>query len=136
MAGITLPEATWVGRARTFAFFALALVVVASVGVLAAKHAHAATRPPFIVNFTGDENDTDFPNGSVNGSSDGKCDLDSGTAGDQCTLRAAIQQANVTKGADTIAFDIPPGSGVQTISPGFELPTITHTVTIDGYTQP
>jgi trimeric autotransporter adhesin len=30
----------------------------------------------------------------------------------------------------------PPGTGVQTISPGSELPTITHTVTIDGYTQP
>jgi len=104
-------------------------------GLQSARSARAATRPPFIVNFTGDENDTDFPNGSFTGSSDGKCDFDSGTQGDQCTLRAAIQAANKRRGADTIAFNIPV-SGVQTISPGSALPQITHKVTIDGYTQP
>jgi hypothetical protein len=122
------------GRPNTLAFgLAIILALLLLFGLQSANPAHAATT--FTVNFTGDENDTDFPNGSFNGSSDGKCDLDSGTAGDQCTLRAAIQQANVSSGADTIAFNIP-GGGVRTISPGFELPTITHTVTIDGYTQP
>jgi hypothetical protein len=53
---------------------------------------------------------------------------------EQCTLRAAIQQANVTSGADEIHFSIP-GSGVHTITPSSALPTITEPVTIDGYTQ-
>ena len=35
--------------------------------------------------------------------------------GDQCTLRAAIQEANATPGADLIRFFIP-GTGVKTIS--------------------
>jgi CSLREA domain-containing protein len=100
--------------------------------LLTAKPAHAATFP---VNSTGDDNDLDFPGGTFDGSSDGRCDIDSGTTGNQCTLRAAIQQANVTSGADTIAFNIP-GSGVQTISPLSRLPEITKPVTIDGYTQP
>ncbi len=63
------------------------------------------------------------------------CDADAATAGDQCTLRAAIQEANDTSGADTIGFDIP-GSGVQTIAPASGLPTVTGPVTIDGTTQP
>ena len=50
------------------------------------------------------------------------------------TLRQAILDANAAPGADIIDFDIP-GSGVQTIVPALPLPTITETVTIDGYTQ-
>jgi CSLREA domain-containing protein len=98
----------------------LALVVVVSIGVLAARPAHATT---FTVNSTGDEADKS--------PGDGVCQI---TTADQCTLRAAIEESNAFPGADTIAFNIP-GSGVQTISPGFELPTITKRVTIDGYTQ-
>ena len=41
--------------------------------------------------------------------------MDIFTGGDQCTLRAAIQQANATAGADTINFAIP-GTGVKTIA--------------------
>jgi hypothetical protein len=54
---------------------------------------------------------------------------DSGTG----SLRQAITDANVSGG--TIAFNIP-GTGVHTISPTTVLPTITQTVTIDGYSQP
>src|SRR5215204_2846667 len=116
MAGMTLPEATWVGRARTFAFFALALVVVASIGVLAAKPAHAST---FTVTTTDDSG-----------------------AG---SLRQAIEDANshANSGADTIEFNIPDTdtgcnatSGVCTISPSSALPLITDPVIIDGYSQP
>ena len=65
----------------------------------------------------------------------GRCDSDA-AAGSQCTLRAAIEEANDTAGADTIDFDIG-GTGVaRTISPASALPTITDAVTIDGYTQP
>jgi len=49
------------------------------------------------------------------------------------SLRQAILDANATPAPDTIEFNIP-GIGVLTI--GGSLPTITKTVTIDGYTQP
>src|SRR5215475_10088760 len=54
---------------------------------------------------------------------------DSGTG----SLRQAITDAN-SMGGGTINFSIT-GSGVHTISPLTVLPTITQTVTIDGYTQ-
>jgi len=53
----------------------------------------------------------------------------------ESTLRAAIQQANYTSGADTINFAIP-GGGVKTIAPESELPHITEAVSMNGYTQP
>ncbi len=54
----------------------------------------------------------------------------------ECTLRAAIQEANAASGAVTIAFAIP-GTGVHKIAPASALPIITHAgVTIDGFTQP
>ena len=52
----------------------------------------------------------------------------------ECTLRAAIETANANTGADTIEFEIP-GSGVQTITIGSDLPAITETLAIDGYSQ-
>ena len=51
------------------------------------------------------------------------------------SLRQAILDANGNAGADLIAFDIA-GAGVHTITPTSELPPITDTATIDGYTQP
>jgi len=57
----------------------------------------------FTVNSMGDVNDLDFPGGVFDQSADGKCDV-STTAGIQCTLRAAINQASVTSGHDTINF--------------------------------
>ncbi len=56
------------------------------------------------------------------------------TAKSTCTLRAAIEAANLNV-ASTIRFAIP-GVGVRTISPASPLPDITAAVTIDGYTQP
>lgn len=50
------------------------------------------------------------------------------------SLREAIIAANNHPGVDTIEFQI--GSGVQTISPKFDLPAITDPVIIDGTTQP
>src|SRR5436190_14530784 len=52
-----------------------------------------------------------------------------------CTLRAAIQQANSTAGADQIQFDIA-GAVVHTIALNSVLPAITGAVTITGYSQP
>jgi len=78
--------------------------------------------PVFTVDSTGDAPDSN--------TGDGVCDDGTGA----CTLRAAIQQANQTPGADTINFGI--GMGVQTISPLSALPSIDDPVTIDATTQP
>jgi uncharacterized repeat protein (TIGR01451 family)/CSLREA domain-containing protein len=61
---------------------------------------------------------------------DGLCD----DGGGQCTLRAAIEEANATAGSDEIDFDLA-GIGVHTIAPASPLPQITDTLTIDGTTQ-
>jgi CSLREA domain-containing protein len=82
--------------------------------------AYAATT--FIVNSTGDASDSNM--------GDGVCNDGVGN----CTLRAALQEANSSTGTDTINFAI--GSGVQTITLQSDLPTITDPVVIDGTTQP
>ena len=51
------------------------------------------------------------------------------------SLRQAILDANASAGPDSILFNIP-GSGVQTITVLSELPTITDSVDINGYSQP
>lgn len=51
------------------------------------------------------------------------------------SLRQAIIDANAAAGLDTIAFSIA-GTGVHTISPLSDFPTITEPVIVDGYTQP
>lgn len=87
----------------------------------ACKKVEVAT---FVVTSTGDGGDAN--------TGDGVCAT---VAGGPCTLRAAIQQANASFGANKIHFNIPP-SGTKTISPDSALPTITDPVTIDGTTQP
>jgi CSLREA domain-containing protein len=53
----------------------------------------------------------------------------------ECTLREAMEGANLRPSRDTIAFHIP-GEGPHTIRPTAPLPEITDAVVIDGYTQP
>ena len=92
----------------------------------------------FVVNTTGDESDAD--------KSDGVCDVDLSEDGEQCTLRAAIDEVNRSKGNDTntITFDIPTtdtgystttGTATFTISPKKALPDIKKTVVIDAASQ-
>ena len=60
------------------------------------------------------------------------------TSANECTLRAALIEANAHLGADTITFAIP-GTGPKTIQLGENLPALADTTggtTIDGYTQP
>ncbi len=111
-------------RARTLASCVLAVLVAASAGVLAAGPAHAAT---FSVNRTGDAPDANLNNAA--------CDSNASARGNQCTLRAAIREANDTAAPDTINFNIGGNASVKTISPGSALPTIKEEVTINGYTQ-
>ena len=98
----------------------LAALLVAS--LLVAGSARATTT--FTVNSLGDIPEQD--------PGDGVCNLRLFRG---CTLRAAIQEANATAGADTINFNIS-GSGVKTIRPTSPLPEITEAVTIAGYSQP
>jgi CSLREA domain-containing protein len=106
-------------RAGTLTYFVLAFVVAASIGLLAAKPAQAAT---ITVNTNADDS----------------------TANGNCTLREAITAANTNAavdactsgaaGADTINFAIP-GAGPHTITPTSDLPLITDAVTINGYSE-
>ena len=75
----------------------------------------------FTVESTGD--------GADSNTGDGVCDDGNGN----CTLRAAIQEANRVDGS-TIEFNIS-GSGTRTIQPASALPTISRTVFIDGFSQ-
>jgi CSLREA domain-containing protein len=106
---------------------------IADVQIAAANAANTAGNTPnvtttpltFTVNTTNDSAD------STPG--DGKCNAAGG-----CTLRAAIDEANLHPGPDTINFNIP-GTGVQTINLKTNLPTLSDTsggTTINGYTQP
>ena len=99
----------------------LAGLVAAGVALASPMPARAAT---FTVNRIGDQPDRNLTNSS--------CDT-SANAGNQCTLRAALQQANYTAGADTINFNITSTS--KTIAPGSPLPAITEPLTINGFTQ-
>jgi CSLREA domain-containing protein len=108
----------------------VALVVLALFVGLLARPAHAKN---FTVNSTGDAGDLNL--------ADSVCDAHPHPWLVSCTLRAAIQEANDTPGADVINFNIPdnpniPGLEVKTIKPKTALPMILEQVSINGYTQP
>ena len=68
---------------------------------------------------------------SDNNAGDGVCN----DGGGNCTLRAAIEEANALSGADNIHFNIA-GGGPHAFVPGSAFPTISETVVIDGTTEP
>jgi CSLREA domain-containing protein len=77
----------------------------------------ASARAQIVVNSTGD--DDRYP------SKNGACDTDPLTDGNQCTLRAAIETANLSPDTSTISFNIP------TTDPGYNAQT--HSWTINLY---
>src|SRR5215211_4301486 len=83
-----------------------ALLATLLVFAIPQRPAHAAT---FTVNRTTDAVDANV--------GDGRCDVDSSAAGNQCTLRAAVQQANASAGVNDV----------------IELPAGTYTLTICGF---
>ena len=93
---------------------------------------------PLLVNSTGNASDTT--------PGDGYCTTGANNSQGmpECTLRAAIQEANTNAYVDTIDFNIPTtdgnhdsGAGTWTISPGSALPTLTRDgLTIDAQSQP
>ncbi len=83
-----------------------------------------------IVNSTSDSGDANR--------GDGLCET---AITGQCTLRAAIQEANAWPGTDTIHFDIPtsdPGhvGGIWTFTPASGYAAMTEPVDVDATTQP
>jgi parallel beta-helix repeat protein len=137
---MAVDKTMWAERARTFAFFVLALSFVVLIAlVLAARAAHADAAV-----FTVDRSDD--PDLDTTQTAD---DCTAAEAND-CSLRGAITAANSNNNStdqDTINFAIPDGSsppadGVQTIlvdgkdgTSAIDLPVITEAVTINGYTQ-
>ncbi len=123
-------------KARVLGFMLVALIVLF---LVLATGKPAQGRPSigntFTVNSTGDQADANLENSL--------CDVDLAVTGNQCTLRAAIEEANDTPNGtfngtpvnDVIRFNIA-GTGVNTIQPLSALPAITEAVSIDGYTQP
>jgi CSLREA domain-containing protein len=113
-------------KALAFGFLVAALMVVM---LLAAKPAHADT---LTVNSTGDAGDL-LPGND-------QCHTGNPLPGPECTLRAAIEEANANDNnatvVDAINFNIGGSSVVKTISPMTGLPIVTEPVIIDGYTQP
>jgi CSLREA domain-containing protein len=91
------------------------------------SHAAGEFGSVFVVDSDGDESDSSL--------SDDICNTSKG----ECTLRAAIEQANATTNVnaetpDEIGFAIA-GPDVHTIVPLFSFPAIVEAVRIDGYTQ-
>ena len=86
---------------------------------------HAAATISYTVNSTGDGTDA---------ANDGICQT---TTAGECTLRAALVEANRQSVPVSIAFNIP-GTGVHTIAPATRLPALNNPsgITIDGFTQP
>ncbi len=111
--------------ARPRAWALLAGVLTLSLAPFMARPAGAAVT--FTVNRTGDASEP------VANQGDGVCDALPSTAGNQCSLRAAIQEANATAnsgGPDEINFAIGGSASVKTINVGSSrlgaLPTITE----------
>jgi CSLREA domain-containing protein len=120
------------GAAWAMKVLATGVLAAALLAGLPAQQAHAADT------FTVDQT-VDTPDANVG---DGDCDVSLAAIGFQCTLRAAIEEANATPEPDLIRFSIPDAgsTGVKTINVGGAgfgaLPPMTKPVTIDGYTQP
>jgi CSLREA domain-containing protein len=117
-------------RRMTLLTSAVAAAILFASGVLLTPTNDARAEATFVVDSTSDSADVN--------PGDGACDTDGSAPGNQCTLRAAIQQANAATGTDTIHFGML-GAGVHTIRLHSQLPTLsdaTGPTTIDGYTQP
>lgn len=97
--------------------------------------------PGLLVNSTGDLGDQNL---SDKVCYTGATILRNGVAEPECSLRAAIQQANTDSGTDMITFNIPEATATQAehaagtpvISPASAFTEITDDVVIDASTQP
>jgi CSLREA domain-containing protein len=112
---------------KTMILAVLTLLLALSFPLLAASQ-QADASIFYTVSSTGDAPDAN--------PGDGYCEVVLNDPTPECTLRAAIQESNANPASPEIIFFHIPGSSVQTIRPNTELPDITDSVTIDGYSQP
>ena len=99
---------------------------LAALGLSAAPA--AAAGHTYVVTSVGDQGDRS--------AGDHVCDTTASSSTTDCTLRAAIAEANADAAPDLIRFAIHSGSSkVKTIAPHSGLPIISQPLTIDGYTQ-
>ena len=98
------------------------VVISVILSLLFVSKVHAAT---FTINSLGDESDIDLGNAQCM------------TAGENCTLRAAIEESNALSGPDTINFDatVFPTSAIKTIDVPSSLPTINSQIDIIATTS-
>jgi CSLREA domain-containing protein len=125
-----LGKVMWGGRSAVWMVGIALLAALVMVGLLAPQARAVST---FSVNLTADTEDANL--------SDAVCDVNPAASGNQCTLRAAIQEANDNINPteqDLINFNIPDSvdPGVKTITPDSSLPDLLEPVIIDGYSQP
>ncbi len=128
--------ARWVYTVRFAGWRPVCAILLAWLLMLSAGHTaygresvpapHGAANAVLMVNDPGDESDAD--------TSDGQCDVDLITPDLQCTLRAAIEEANVQPGFDVINFALPVED--QVIRPVTPLPEISEAVMVDASTEP
>lgn len=90
----------------------------------------------FVVNTTDDDPDDDPGDGSC--STGSLIILTGGLIGFECTLRAALEEANATAGYDEVRFSshLSTVAGVVEIVPTTQLPWIYDPVHINGYSHP
>lgn len=113
-----IPQKSFRSKTNRAALLVNAILLLFLALSLTSGEAKAAS---FVVNMTTDANDAD--------TGDGVCDSNLATAGAQCTLRAAIQQANTQPDFDAISFSLAlPATINLTIN---EL-LVVHTVSING----
>jgi CSLREA domain-containing protein len=98
-----------------------AVLCMSFITLLLAGLPQGALAAEFTVNTTADGSDSNL--------ADAFCDADPGTPGQQCTLRAAIEQTNAQPGPDTVILP----AGTYTIdSPTFPHHTVSDDLIIDG----
>lgn len=111
-------------RSAAFHPLVLGLLVTACTGLLGGTLVPqaASAQNTYVVDSNGDADDNNL--------GDGTC----ATSGGNCTLRAAIREANQTTNNDDIEFNLSTTAGFATIVPGNEY-RIEEPVTIDATTQ-
>ena len=102
-------------RRRRYSYTTLAVLALTALGAAGLHQPAAQAAAAFAVNSTGD--------GADSNTGDNVCDDGAGN----CTLRAAIQQANATPGADTITFTV-----TGTIHLATALPNLSTDITVSG----
>jgi len=114
-------------RARETVGVALASAAMLFGGIVLAPARASATSVVFVVNSTADRDDAVV---------DGTCQT---TVAGECTLRAALTEANAITASPVLVQFAIPGAGVKRIAVGTRLPLINNGsagITIDGFSQP